>query len=227
MKKTKIFTQKLEKIEADGIFNKRYKDILIKEIGSKHGVYILYDKKGEPYYIGRASNIKKRLKDHFKDQHSGKWNRFSIYLTTEKQYIYGLEDAFISIVQPKGNKKQPLRIDNKMISRIDKAIKQKDDEIRISILWNNKPKNKNNAKQSNAPSFKNPFGRNKTLKKKYKNTLYKAIWLKSGRIKYNNKCYNSPTSVAKAVSGRKIINGKTFWHVQDNNGEWIKIKDCS
>ncbi len=49
----KIFTQKLEKINSD-IFNPKYKDIITEEIRNKHGVYVLYDKKEEPYYIGQV-----------------------------------------------------------------------------------------------------------------------------------------------------------------------------
>lgn len=231
----KIFTQKLEGIGA-GIFQQKYKDLLIKEIGTKHGVYALYDKRGKLYYVGRASKITRRLKHHFKDRHTGKWDRFSIYLTKNEQYIYGIEDALISIAQPKGNIRKPLRIDNKMKSRIKKAMEKIDAEQREKIIegkldldkYKNslKIRNKKKSKNNNSPSFKNPFGRTKRLRKTYKDKPYRAIWLRSGRIKYKNKIYNSPTSAAKVASGRNIINGKAFWRVQDSKGNWVRLKDC-
>ena len=232
----KIFTQKLEGIGA-GIFQQKYKDLLIKEIGTKHGVYALYDKRGKLYYVGRASKITRRLKHHFKDRHTGKWDRFSIYLTKKEQYIYGIEDALISIAQPKGNIRKPLRIDNKMKSRIKKAMEKIDAEQREKIIDGkillNRRKNlmkirneKKSEKIKKRASLNNPFKTRKVLRKIYKGKPYKAIWLPSGWIEYKNKKYSSLTSAAKIASGRKIINGKAFWRVQDNKGNWIRIKDC-
>lgn len=42
------------------------------------GIYILYDDRG-PIYVGRSMDdpIIKRLKDHTKDRHAGKWQKFS------------------------------------------------------------------------------------------------------------------------------------------------------
>ena len=233
----KIFTQKLEGIGAD-IFQPEYKNILIKEIGNKHGVYALYDKKGNLYYVGRASKIARRLKDHFRDRHTGKWNRFSVYLTEKEQYIYGIEDAFISIAKPEGNNKQPLRIDNKMKNRIKRAMKQIDDDHRERIMDGKLSFSKNKGhvtvrnkrklgKNRKSASLNNPFKTRKVLKKTYKGKPYKAVWLPSGWIEYKSKKYSSPTGAAKIASGRKKINGKVFWRVQNNKGDWIRIKDCS
>ncbi len=82
------------------------------------------------------------MKQHFKDRHSKKWVRFSIFFTENEDHIYALEDALISIVNPKGNSKQPLRIDNEMKKRIDKAIKKIDDENRKRIVKGNKTSEK-------------------------------------------------------------------------------------
>ena len=40
------------------------------------GLYILYGDYG-PYYVGKADRMGRRLKQHLKDRHAGKWNRFS------------------------------------------------------------------------------------------------------------------------------------------------------
>ena len=40
------------------------------------GLYILYGDYG-PYYVGKADRMGRRLKQHLKDRHAGKWSRFS------------------------------------------------------------------------------------------------------------------------------------------------------
>ena len=40
------------------------------------GIYILYGNYG-PYYVGKADRLGRRLKQHQKDRHMGRWNRFS------------------------------------------------------------------------------------------------------------------------------------------------------
>ena len=230
----KIFTQKIEDFGKTILVEKRYKKIIKEHIGTKHGIYALYDKNGKLYYIGRALKISGRLKSHlFKNKHKGKWSRFSVYLTKEKEYNKSIEDVLISITKPKppGNTNKPLRIE-KLNRLISKNMKKIDKENRENISGKSrlngrknklKIRNKKASKKNNTPSFKNPFGRDKVLKKTYKNKLYKAIWLKSGWIKYKNKIYSSPTGAAKMASGRSTINGKNFWRVQDNKGKWIQI----
>lgn len=43
---------------------------------TQSGLYILYGDYG-PYYVGKADRFGRRLKQHLKDRHAGKWNRFS------------------------------------------------------------------------------------------------------------------------------------------------------
>lgn len=40
------------------------------------GPYILYGDYG-PYYVGKADRLGRRLKQHLKDRHAGRWNGFS------------------------------------------------------------------------------------------------------------------------------------------------------
>ena len=53
--------------------------LLVADMRSQSGIYILYSEHG-PYYVGLVGNerLGPRLRDHYlKDRHSGKWNRFS------------------------------------------------------------------------------------------------------------------------------------------------------
>ena len=109
--KNRIFKEKLENISMDIFANKIYEETLKKEIGNKHGIYILYDKKGEVYYIGKTEKLRRRLKSHLRYK-KRKWNRFTIYFTRSKKYMDIIEEILISMVKPKGNKQTPKKLTN-------------------------------------------------------------------------------------------------------------------
>ena len=230
--KGSIITDKLEKVGKDAVHKKEIKEILRKHIGKVSGVYALYNKE-KLYYVGKATtnNLIKRVSQHLKDKHSKKWNKFSLYPTENKQYATDIEAIIISIGKPpKGNTNIPyLAKEKKTKSLIASELKKLEAKKIEKIFGSENKKNPakiNQKKPNKAVSFNNPFKTKKVLKKTYKGKAYKALWLTSGQIEYKTKRYNSPTSVAKVISGRKVINGKEFWRVKNNEGDWIQIKDC-
>ena len=230
--KGSIITDKLEKVGKELVHKKEIKEILRKHIGKVSGVYVLYNKE-KIYYVGKATtdNLIKRVSQHLKDKHSKKWDKFSLYPTENKQYAEDIEAIIISIGKPIGNTNTPFlgpkeKKTNSLIKNECKKLQAKEME---KMFGSKDKKNlyKINQKQPNkAVSLNNPFKTKKVLKKIYKGKAYKALWLTSGQIEYKNKRYSSPTSVAKVVSGRKVINGKEFWRVQNNEGDWVQIKNC-
>jgi len=60
----------------------------------------------------------------------------------------------------------------------------------------------------------------------YKGKSYRATLLKSGKIKYKNKVYDTPTSSAQAIvkkhSPNSAVNGWNFWFIKDTDNNWIK-----
>ena len=222
-----ILTQKLEGISKK-IFE-RYRKIIIQYIGNKPGVYALYDE-GELYYVGRASDLARRVNHHLKDQHSALWTRFSVYFTKKAQYANDIEAVIVSIAKPKGNKVQPrLGRETKLKDFIKKAIKERhQDELRELGL---EKKKRSRLKKANKkrPSLKNYFEKNEPLMKLYKGRSHRATLLKSGRIKYKNKTYQSPTAAAQAIVQKKSpntkVNGWNFWFVKDKENNWIKLSD--
>ena len=70
-------------------------------IGKQHGIYALY--KGDHlYYVGLATDLRKRIKHHRQDRHAGKWDRFSLYLVHKVDHIKELESLLLRIADPKG-----------------------------------------------------------------------------------------------------------------------------
>jgi len=68
----------------------------------KAGIYALYDK-DELYYVGLARSLRGRVKTHTRDKHSGKWDKFSIYVVEKTRYLKDIETITIRITNPKGN----------------------------------------------------------------------------------------------------------------------------
>src|SRR6476620_10740378 len=61
-----------------GRVGKRGESLKVADFRFQRGIYVLYDDYG-PYYVGltRVGTLGSRLKQHRRDQHAGKWDRFS------------------------------------------------------------------------------------------------------------------------------------------------------
>ncbi len=238
MKKTPIFSGKIEKFDHKILTNYEYKNILSKHISGKSGIYALYNKNENLYYIGRTTRMFKRIKDHKQDHHAKKWETFSVLFTKSEQHAGPLEDAFISIIKPKGNKKTPLKIKslNKQITKEMQEVSAKtihDLTEKKSLKRNIKKKKRIKAvkkRKTNKTQAGNPFKKRVTLRAQYKNKKYKAYWLPSGKVKYKSKNpYNSPHAVAQYivnnVCGKKTGVNKKFWKVQKKRNKWVSLYD--
>lgn len=241
MKIKKIFTEKIEGIPIM-FFNPIYKTLVKEELKNKFGVYALYDKKGKLYYVGIAQhNIAGRIKQHLKNKHKGKWEFFSVYFTKKKNFIKILEDAFISIVLPKGNIQKPIKINKgnrRIIRKMDIIYKNKSKPMshlrgkakRSNVLKQNSIRKKSSSKRSIRKNnlnvtLKNRFQTSIPLEKldKRNNKIYRATLLKSGQIKYKDKVYDTPSAAAKIATGLQQ-NGWTFWSFKHGD-QWVKL-DC-
>ena len=96
-----LVIEHLEDVSRDTLAE--YQDIVREYIRGKHGIYALY-KKDRLYYVGLASSLGRRLKQHLRDRHGGSWDRFSVYLTRREDHITELEPIVLRIVKPTGNK---------------------------------------------------------------------------------------------------------------------------
>lgn len=73
-------------------------------VARRPGIYALY-RHGTLYYVGLATNLRARLKQHQKDRHSGAWDRFSVYLTSDDEHLKDLESLLLRVTKkPHGNR---------------------------------------------------------------------------------------------------------------------------
>ena len=246
--RSKIITETLTHIP---IFDKRYRKRIIPLFDEKPGVYALYDKRNELYYVGKASNsIMTRVRNHSRSlRHSNKWTHFDVYFTAEKNLDH-IEALIIHIAIPKGNKQRNFRSLTKAkdlgndIKKIRKEVDKERDK-RFSKIGKRKrftskkkralkPETLNQTQKkalvslpqsSKRPSLKNYFKRNQLLIAKYKNKEHKALLLKdTGKIIYKNKFYNTPSAVAKAIQNH-AGNGWDFLKIRDSKNNWVKLGD--
>jgi hypothetical protein len=106
----------------------------------RQGLYALYKKNGELYYVGRASDLLRRLRVHRSDLHGKKWDKLAIYIINEKLKLHDVESLLIGVSKPEGNKnrgklKEDLRKELRNFMK-EAAL----DEINASLYPNQEPK---------------------------------------------------------------------------------------
>ncbi len=221
----------LEKVSSN-VFSDFPKEIT-SLVNNRHGVYALY-KNDHLYYVGLASNLRRRVNHHLKDKHAEKWNSFSLYLIHESDHIKELESLVLRIAAPKGNSvKGRIPHAENMKKLLDAHIKQKQERDRNSI-WSpsRKPaiekavrkdvKKRAKKGEGRQPSLAPYAGKRFELKRVYKEKTYKAFVLADGTIRYNGEIFTSPSLAAVAVTNRPM-NGWGFWRFKDTSGEWVKL----
>jgi len=86
-------------ILTDQVFKKKLEELM----RGYAGIYALY--KGEKlYYVGLTGDLHGRIKWHFKDRHSGKWDHFKIFRIKKVQYLKDIETLIHHIAETRGNR---------------------------------------------------------------------------------------------------------------------------
>ena len=105
----------------------------LRQTNDRRGIYCLYDGKGRLYYVGKASDLPKRLDQHLKDRHSESWDQMTLFFLAGSADVAELEALVVAAANPPGNKQRPKagvdrRKDLKAFLRQD-AVKQIDEAI--------------------------------------------------------------------------------------------------
>lgn len=217
-----LFTESLENISRN-LF-RDHSEIITELVGDCSGIYALYDE-NELYYVGRASDLKRRVNQHLRDRHDSQWTHFSLYLTRKVDHIGDLESLVIRIAAPIGNRAKPKGRDSRaLISKLKKLIRQKHKE-ELRELISGRSVKKLNKKSVGKHSLVGLVGKRTPIYHTYKGQEYKALLTPKGLIYYTKKAYTSPTAAAKAIVGAKAVNGWYFWRIKNAAGEWVKLSD--
>ncbi len=225
----------LERISVTA-FEKYHREIT-DLVRSQHGVYALY-KNDRLYYVGLAVNLRRRIKQHLKDKHAGRWNRFSLYLVRKVDHIKEIESLLLRIADPAGNKqggrlRKATNLDRQLRRKMQKRQKEELDEIfandagsrraapKATIRRKVKRKKAGAGDRGDRP-LKGIVG-GKRIYASYKGKEFKAVVYRNGRIKFNGQFYDSPSAAGKAARKRET-NGWSFWRVR-KDGELVKLSE--
>lgn len=227
----------------EGISSKVFEDYpreITELVAGRHGVYALY-KRNRLYYVGLASNLKKRVKKHLQDKHAGKWDRFSLYLVRKADHVKELEALILRIADPTGNSvKGRLPHAEKLSRDLKRKIRNSHKAELDEILGLTKKLGKKHTsqkkratrkrsatnKQHRAPSLA-PYMHGKKfffIKRTRTGTKYQATVRADGSIRFAGKIYNSPSTAARAIL-KRAVNGWSFWTYRNENGEWVKLDE--
>ena len=231
-----IVTGHIEKV-GRGIFDKYQKQIT-DMIKGHQGIYSLY-KKDKLYYVGLASNLKRRIKQHLGDKHGNSWTHFSLYIFKKDDHIRELEALLLRIAYPEGNRQK-----GKLNGSVDlrPALKKKVKAQQSSELddlfkghKSTKPKKKTTKKKTTSKKkssskkmdcpLRGFFKNGKMIYANYQGKEYKAWVFRNGRIKYDGNIYSTPSGAGNVVRGGKSTNGWAFWKYKDKDGNLVRLAE--
>lgn len=231
-RKTDILVREfIEKMSGD-ILEDRYRKQVEELIRGHAGLYALYD--GDTlYYVGLATDLMRRMKQHQKDRHAGAWDSFSVYLTSRDEHIKPLESLLLRVFRPPGNGqvgRLPGAADKQRA--LQSAMRQQDAEQRKSMFA--KPRaaparepaaaTRTRARKTTATGEAGCPPKAMALRAVYKGQVYNAVFNKNGSVRYEGHAYSSLSAAASAVTGRPT-NGWLFWRFRDDAGEWRSVSE--
>ncbi len=200
-------------------------------VGHQHGVYALY-KGNRLYYVGLATNLRNRIKHHLQDKHSGKWDKFSLYLVRKSDHIRELEALILRIADPKGNSvKGKLRHASNLSPALSRDIKRSHDDtlamlglkrIRTPSRRKALPLKRKGKGERGSPPLAPYAGAGFQIRATYKGQQYTARVRKDGKVRFGGKIYNSPSLAGTAVVAR-TCNGWAFWRYKNSDNEWVRL----
>ena len=219
-----IFTHTLDKVSKN-LFEK-HREIIIKHIGSQPGAYALYHHK-KLYYVGRASDLAKRVKDHLSDRHANFWTHFSVYFFKKASFANDIESIMISVAKPEGNRNKPsLGKKINLNDLVRKDIKRKHQE-ELEELVGHRQKRNNLKKTNNSKIIKSIRSKERLpVRFRYKSKTYKAVFFPSEqKVKYKNKKYSVSTACQVIMNNKFHRNGWKAWFIEDDQGKRVYLDE--
>lgn len=204
-----------------------HRALIARLIRGHAGVYALY-KADRLYYVGLAKNLMGRVKQHLKDRHAKRWDKFSVYLTSESDHIKPLESLMLRITQPSGN-----RVNGRVPGASDlrqalgRDMTDADNNRRALLLGNVSQRDRVRRKTARATGslvLAGLLDRRLHLRADYEGVRYRASLLKNGRVSYSKTKYASPSAAAKAIVGR-AVNGWRFWKYRRPRKGWVELRE--
>ena len=235
-KKTKrkaraIVSGYLEKVSSS-IFDK-YQGEITEMVRGHQGLYALY-RRDKLYYVGLATNLKRRIRYHLKDKHQGNWTHFSLYIISKDDHVKELESLLLRIAYPVGNRQRGKLAGSKNLlpglkRQVKRKIKEEMEEMfrptRVKRTTVKKKVRRTGRSAKVSRPLDGIFRGGKVIYATYKGKDYKAWVNRIGRIRlsHNGERFDTPSGAGSAVRGGKATNGWSFWKVKKGKGELVSL----
>lgn len=203
-------------------------------VQGRHGIYALY--KGDRlYYVGLATNLRNRIKQHLNDRHAGKWNRFSLYLVRKAEHIKELESLILRISHPDGNATRgTLPGADNLRGALERSVLAEQARQNQSIFGFTISPRPRSRKPAQRPVPTSPTSRKPalapfmakgltTLRARHKGKTLSAHVNPDGTIRFNGRTFTSPSLAGAIAVNRKTCNGWTFWEYEATPNHWLKL----
>jgi hypothetical protein len=219
-----LVCQHLENISRDAL--DKYQAIIREYVRGRQGIYVLY-RRGKLYYVGLATNLRNRLKQHLRDRHGASWDRFSVYLTIGDHHLRELETLILRTVKPAGNKVKGKFAKSEDLRRQFRRDMKQSFEAEFNGMFDpyrpkrRKPKPVKPA--GRAPVLAKYVTTRFPIKAHFKSKTIRAVVRRDGTIRYAGNIYNSPSLAAAAACVRRTCNGWRFWLFQRAPGDWVPL----
>lgn len=200
-----------------------YPKLIQEMIRGRTGVYALY-RQHRLYYVGLASNLMGRLKQHLQDRHKGSWDRFSVYVTPDGQHMKLLESLLLRIVRPPANRvKGGLKGSQSLYNRLHQAMRSADADRRARLLGGRVARNRIRRRASEGTlALAGVVERRMPLRAQIRGTSFRATLRRSGHISFRGELYDSPSAAGKKALGH-AVNGWAFWKYKNEQRKWVPL----
>ena len=221
----------LEKVSSK-VFD-RYRKQITEMIRGNYGVYALY-RRDKLYYVGLATDFRRRINQHLRDRHKKKWNHFSLYIIGKSDHIREVEALLLRIADPTGNSQRGrLSRSKDLRPELKRLLVEDSKRVIDEILGVERKARKPRAirKKERAPErttraakpLRGFFEKRTRIYASYKGETYRATVFTSGTVKFDGQLYNSPSAAGKAAREGKATNGWSFWKTKNSAGELVPL----
>ncbi|MBP7274604.1 MAG: GIY-YIG nuclease family protein [Kiritimatiellae bacterium] len=224
-KSAQLVCQHLENISRQAL--EEHQEIIRQYVRGRQGVYALY-RKGKLYYVGLATNLRNRLKNHLSDRHGQSWDRFSVYLTIGDHHLRELEALILRVVKPKGNKQKGKFAKSEDLRRrfrrdIKRCVLADLDGLFDDVCKPHKTRESAAPQDGRKAILADYISGPMILKARYKGRTIVARVRRNGSILMAGAVYTSPSVAGARVCNRRSCNGWKFWKYERAPGDWVLL----
>lgn len=198
-----------------------------KYVKGRFGIYALY-RRDKLQYVGLASDLRNRLKNHLTDKHAKDWDRFSLYLTHTNEHLRELEALALRIARPKGNVSKTKFSHAKDLRTVLKKQIEESHQEELVGLFTYVPRARKTKSGSKTGTPKTRLRLTDVIEGRvpirmtYKGRSHTAVIRKNGTILLKGKSFKSPSAAAKSIL-RRAVNGWYLWKYESAPGEWVRL----